>query len=148
MGSIGRAVVAYVILLLLIRVTSRRAASPATPFELIMIFLVGGTIIQAVVGDDRSLTNAVTVVLTIGWMHRTFAMLKTRFPRFGRVVDGAPLLVVDEGRWYEDRLKQNQLSHADLLAFARQRGMRRGGEIRDAVYERNGSMSIFPWKDE
>jgi uncharacterized membrane protein YcaP (DUF421 family) len=147
MGSIVRGMIVYLLLLLIIRITSRRAASPTTPFELIIIFLVGGAMIQAVVSDDRSLTNAITVVVTVAWMHRTVAILKSRFPRFGRVVDGAPVLLVDEGRWHEDRLKKHQMSRTDILAFARQRGIRRSGDIRYAVYERNGSVSIVQWKD-
>jgi uncharacterized membrane protein YcaP (DUF421 family) len=147
MGTILRAIVAYLVLLLMIRVTSRRAAGPATPFQLILIFLFGGMTIQAVVSDDRSLTNALLGVMTIAWMHLTVAWAKIRWPAVGRVVDGAPILLVEDGRWHEDRLKRLQLHDTDVLASARLHGLLRRDQVLHAVFERNGEIAIIP-RDE
>jgi uncharacterized membrane protein YcaP (DUF421 family) len=141
--TILRAVVAYLMLLLLIRVTSRRAAGPATPFQLILIFLFGGMTIQAVVSDDRSLTNALLAAITISWAHITIARLKTRFPAVGRIVDGVPIVLVENGKWHEDRLSHLSLHDADIIASARMKGIMRRDEIRHAVFERNGDIAIF-----
>src|SRR4051794_8319926 len=100
MDTIIRALVAYIALLMLIRITSRRAAGPATPFQLILIFLFGGMTIQAVVSDDRSLTNALLGVMTIAWAHLTVARLKTTYPAVGRVIDGVTVLLVENGHWH------------------------------------------------
>src|SRR5256885_8617725 len=141
MGSIIRGVIAYLLLLLLIRITSRRAAGPATPFQLILIFLFGGTAIQSVVSDDRLLTNAIIVVLTIAWMHRSFAYLKTKYPSVGLILDGSPVILVENGHWHEDRLKQLSLHDMDVMASARLHGLQRREEVRHAVFERNGDIA-------
>jgi uncharacterized membrane protein YcaP (DUF421 family) len=148
MGSILRGVLAYVFLLLMIRITSRRAAGPATPFQLILIFLFGGATIQAVVSDDRSLTNAFIVVLTIAWMHRLFATLKTKYESFGLLVDGSPVILVEDGHWHEDRLKQLHLHDMDVMSSARLHGLQRREEVRHAVFERNGDIAIVPKDDD
>src|SRR5438270_321489 len=69
MATILRATIAYWALLFTIRVIGRRAVNQMTPFELILLFLIGGMSIQAVVYDDRSLTNALLAVFTIGMNH-------------------------------------------------------------------------------
>jgi len=65
----------------------------SSPFELILIFLFGGTIIQAVVGDDRSLVNASLVVATVGLMHVLVAWMKIRSERFRKMVEGTPIVM-------------------------------------------------------
>jgi uncharacterized membrane protein YcaP (DUF421 family) len=143
MGSVIRSIIAYLFLLIMIRVTSRRAAGPATPFQLILIFLFGGLTVQAVVADDRSFINAVLVVITVSWIHRTIALVKTKFPRFGRVVDGTPIVLVEDGHWHEERLRKLQLHPTDVVAAARQRGIGDKDSVRQAVFERNGDITIL-----
>jgi uncharacterized membrane protein YcaP (DUF421 family) len=147
MGTIIRALVAYIVLLLMIRITSRRAAGPATPFQLILIFLFGGMSIQAVVSDDRSLANAILGVMMIAWTHLTLAKAKTRWPALGRIVDGTPVLLVENGHWHEDRLARLSLHDTDVMAAGRLRGLLRREQVRHAVFERNGDIAIIP-KDE
>src|SRR3954469_11263088 len=87
MGPILRAIFAYWFLLATLRVIGRRAVMQNSPFEMILIFLFGGTMIQAVVGEDRSLTNALLAVMTIGLMHALVAYLKFRFTLVRKLVD-------------------------------------------------------------
>src|SRR4051812_47426432 len=90
MRTIVNAVIVYWILLLALRLVGRRSPNMMTPFEMILIFLLGGISMQSIVGEDRSLTNAILGVSTISLMHVLVANLKIRFPRFAMVVDGTP----------------------------------------------------------
>jgi uncharacterized membrane protein YcaP (DUF421 family) len=148
MGNIVRGTIAYLCLLFVIRVTSRRAAGPGTPFELILIFLFGGMTVQSVVSDDRSLTGALIGVITVAWLHTTVARLKLRFPAFGLVIDGTPVVLVEDGYWFRDRLRRLRLSEQDVMADARGSAVTHSRHIRDAVFERNGSISVFAWPDD
>jgi len=85
MATILRAVYAYWFLLIALRVIGRRAIMQNSPFEMILIFLFGGTMIQAVVGEDRSLVNASLAVITIGLMHVLVAWLKVRSVAFRKL---------------------------------------------------------------
>jgi uncharacterized membrane protein YcaP (DUF421 family) len=148
MGTIVRGVIAYLFLLLMIRVTSRRAAGPAAPIQLILIFLFGGMTIQAVVSDDRSLTNALLGVLTIAWMHRTLSFLKIKYTRIGLVTDGSPVILVENGRWHHNRMRTLHLHDQDVMSAARTKGLQARDEIRHALFERNGEISIIAFDEE
>ena len=76
MYTVVHAIVGYLFLLLIVRVLSRRPGAQMTPFEFVLIFLMGGVIILATAGDDRSMTNCFGGVITIGLMHRTVFVVK------------------------------------------------------------------------
>ena len=87
----------YWFLLLTVRVLSRRPGAQMTPFEFVLIPLIGGVIILTTIGDDHSDINAVCAVITVGLMHRLVSSLKQRFPLFGILVDGTPLVLLKKG---------------------------------------------------
>jgi uncharacterized membrane protein YcaP (DUF421 family) len=144
MDTILRAAIAYWFLLFMLRFVGRHAVSQMTPFELILIFLFGGMTIQAVVTDDRSITNAFLAVMTIGLMHILVTSLKQWSSKFGRIIDGTPIIVVEHGKYDQDQLRKTQLQQQDILSAARQQGLERIEQVRYAIVERNGKVSIFP----
>ena len=89
------------------------------------------------------MTNALLAVITISWTHLTIARLKRRYPAFGRIVDGVPIVLVDNGEWHHDRLNRLSLHDADVIASARMHGIMRRDQIRHAVFERNGDIAVF-----
>jgi uncharacterized membrane protein YcaP (DUF421 family) len=142
MGTIIRAATAYFLLLLLSRLTPRRAGEAATPFELILLFLVGGATVQAVVADDHSLTNALIGVAAVAWLHVAVAYARRRLPLFGAVVDRTPVVLVEDGRWHADRLAKLRIHEQDVMAAAWRDGLERREQIGRAVFHRNGEIAI------
>ena len=84
MHTVLYATFGYFFLLLVVRSLSRRPGAQMTPFEFVIIFLIGGVIILATVGEDHSVTNSTCAVMTVGFMHRMVSLLKTRFPALAR----------------------------------------------------------------
>jgi uncharacterized membrane protein YcaP (DUF421 family) len=142
MNSVLLAAAAYWILLLSVRLLGRRTASQMAPFDLVVLFMLAGTTMAAVLGDDHSITNALSVIFTIGFMHIGTSFLKARYDWFGRLVDGTPVVVFERGEWHEDRMRRLRVQREDVAAAARQRGLRGMGEVRFAVCERDGKVSI------
>lgn len=79
MNVVLRAAAAYWILLFVIRLLGRRTSSQLEPFDLVVLFLVAGATISGVLGNERSLTAAVSAMVTFALMHRLVAWLKARF---------------------------------------------------------------------
>jgi uncharacterized membrane protein YcaP (DUF421 family) len=132
----------YLFLLLIVRVLSRRPGAQLTPFEFVLVFLIGGVIILSVTVDDRSLTNCFCGVLTVGLMHRFVAYLRQRFPRIGILLDGTPLVLLKNGQWQTEIMGTMRIQDTDVLATARTKGLRSISQVKYAILERNGAISI------
>lgn len=144
MYTIIHAIIGYFFLLLVVRVLGRRPGGQLTLFEFVIVFLIGGVIILATVGDDRSVTNCTCAIIAIGSLHNAVSWLKGRFPRFGAIVDGTPLVLLKDGKWQNEAMKSTRIDPEDVMASARGKGLKSLTEIRYAVLERNGGISIIP----
>lgn len=143
MSTIIHAIVGYCVLLLVVRVLSRRPGGQLTLFEFVIVFLIGGVAIQATVGRDHSLTNCATAILAVGMMHRIVSWLKERSPRFSVLVDGTPLVLVKDGRWQLEAMRGMRVDPEDVMAAARVKAVASVFDVKYAVLERNGTISII-----
>ncbi len=148
MSVIIRAAIAYLVLLFAVRLIGRRMASMMAPFDIVVLFLFGGALMSAVLGDDHSMVAAVSAVFSIGLMHVSVSALKRLWPLFGRVVDGTPIVVFEKGQWYQDRMRGLRMLESDIMAAVRQKGLMRLEQVRYAVVERDGKVSIIPDGDD
>ena len=143
MSTIIHAVFGYVFLLLIVRLLSRRPGGQLTLFEFVIVFLIGGLIIVSTVGHDRSIVNCATAILTIGLLHWLVSSIKGRFPRFGAVVDGTPLVLLKNGEWQMEVMRGMRMDREDVMAAARTKGIRSIYDVAYAILERNGAISII-----
>ena len=148
MSVILRAMAAYLILVFAVRLIGRRTASMMAPFDLVVLFLFGGALMAAVLGDDHSMVAAISAVFSIGVMHIAVSELKRVSPWFGRIIDGTPVVIYERGNWHEDRMRGMRVQESDVMAAVRQKGLMRLEQVRYAVVERDGKVSIVPEGDE
>lgn len=126
------------------RVLVRRPGAQLTPFEFVIIFLIGGVIILATVGNDHSETNCTCAIITIGLTHRLVSIVRSRLPRLAAWIDGIPLVVLREGQWQLEQMEGLRVDREDVIAAAREKGLKSVRDVEYAVVERNGSISIIP----
>lgn len=124
------------------RLIGRRTASQMAPFDLVVLFLFAGITITAVLGDDHSMVGAFSGICTIGLMHILASWAKTHSDWFGRIIDGTPVVVFEHGEFNRRRMLRLRLNEQDVMAAARQRGLMRLSQVRYAVAERDGKISI------
>ncbi|MFL6416112.1 MAG: DUF421 domain-containing protein [Bryobacteraceae bacterium] len=143
MSGVIRAIVGYYFLVFMMRIAGRRPGKQLTPVDFILVFFSGGLILTTTVGDDRSLTNAVGQITAICAAHYVLVLLRSRFPSFGRVVDGTPLVLLERGQWHSHTMQNMMIQDADVMASARDQGVENLEQIDYAVLERNGQISII-----
>jgi uncharacterized membrane protein YcaP (DUF421 family) len=145
MESVFRAVVIYLFLLLVVRITGRRLLAELTTFDFVLLLIISEATQQAMLGEDFSIINAWVVIATLCSLEIFLAAVKTRFPRVDRWLDGRPVLVVQDGRPLEDRLRAEGVTRDDVLTAAREaHGIETFDEVKHAVVEESGSISIVP----
>lgn len=145
MDSVLRALAIYGFLLVIFRVAGRRTLSQMTSFDLILLLIVSEATQQALLGDDFSLTNAFLVIATLVGVDIALSILKRRSPHLDRWIDDVPLVIVEHGRPLEDRMRRARVDDADVLEAARaSQGLERMEQIKYAVLERSGGISIIP----
>ena len=140
-----RALVVYGFMLVLFRIMGKRTLGQITTFDFVLLLIIGESASQALMGDDFSLTTALLLIMTLLGIDYLLALLKQRSPRVEALMEGAPLIVVQDGRCLDDRLKRAGIDEADVLMAARKsHGIERLAQIKFAVHERGGDISIIP----
>src|SRR6185437_16388626 len=142
MATILHAVAGYFILLFAMRILKRRPGAQMTMYEFVLVFLMGGTVILSTVGNDRSVTNCTCAVIAVGFIHRSLAWAKSKSPRIGAILDGTPVVVIANGEWKEEAIRQTGLRRQDIEAAARGSALIHTEDIDYAILERNGSISV------
>lgn len=143
MYTIIHAVIGYFVLLLVVRVMVRRPGAQLTPFEFVIVFLIGGVIILSTVGNDHSETNCTCAIIAIGLVHRLVAMVRGKFRPVAKWIDGIPMVLLRDGQWQLEAMEGLRVDPDDVMAAARSKGVHTLTDIKYAVVERNGSISII-----
>jgi uncharacterized membrane protein YcaP (DUF421 family) len=146
MDAVLRAYFGYMFLVLVVRVVGRRPGKQLTPFEFVLIFFMGGLALTGIVGDERSLTNAICQILAIASAHYTLSWARAKSPRFARLVDGTPLFLIEKKHWRSSTLKRMHIEQQDVMFAARDHGLKTLDDIDLAILERNGDISVLPVK--
>jgi uncharacterized membrane protein YcaP (DUF421 family) len=143
--AVLRIIAMYGFLVLVFRIAGSRALSEATTFDLLMLLIISETTQQAMVDDDHSMTHAFILILTLVGIDRVLSALKQRSKAAERILEGVPLVLVDNGELLRDRMDQVRVDENDLLEAARElRGLERLDQIKYAVLERSGTITIIP----
>ena len=144
MDLVIRAVVAFLFVYLLTRVIGRRELSSMEPFDLIMLVMIGDLVQQGVTQNDFSVTGSLLVGATIALMTVAVSYVSFRFPRLRPVLDGEPVIVVEDGKPIDRNLRRNRITLEELAAAARSNEHASIDEIQWAVLETNGRISFIP----
>ena len=144
MDLVIRAVVAFLFVYLLTRVIGRRELSSMEPFDLIMLVMIGDLVQQGVTQNDFSVTGSLLVGATIALMTVAVSYVSFRFPRLRPVLDGEPVIVVEDGKPIDRNLRRNRITHEELAAAARQQQFGSLADIQWAVLETSGQISFIP----
>lgn len=143
-----RAMVVYLFLLVLLRLAGKRTLSEMTTFDFVLLLIISEATQNALVDDDHSLSNGLAVILTLVALDRIVAVLKRKSARMERLIEGAPLMLVDRGQVLQERLRQSNVTLEDILQAARQtQGIGTLDGIKYAVLESSGGISIIPRDD-
>ena len=145
MEPILRGAVVYIVLLIIFRIAGKRSLSQITTFDLVLVLIIAEVVPEAMLANDSSLLNAFLLVITLVGLDILISLLKQRSETFSKLVDSVPVLLIENGKMHKDRMDKERVDEEDILESARElQGIERIDQIKHAVLERSGHVSVIP----
>lgn len=143
MDIVLRATVMFAFLFGLLRLMGKRELGQMTSFELVTLVVLGDLIQQAITHNDFSLTGAVLAVSTFAFWGTVLGWVSYRWPRAERWIEGAPRVLVRDGKLIEANMKRDRLTRRELESEMRIAGIARLNDVAWAILEPEGKISFI-----
>jgi len=147
MDIVLRATVTFAALYLLLRLLGKREIGQLTPFELVVIVVMGDLVQQGVTHNDFSLTGSILAIATFAFWALLMSWATYLSPRLERLLDGRPQVIIRDGELIEANLRRDRITRAEVEAEMRLAGIARMKDVAWAILETQGKIS-FIRKDE
>lgn len=145
MEFIIRAVFLYIFILIIFRMSGKRTLSEMTTFDFVLLLIIGEATQQALLSHDNSLINAMIVVSTLISLDVLFSIISLRWDLFNKVANGVPVVILENGKPILDRMTKERVEVDDILEAARRmQGLESLEQVKYAVLEKDGNISIIP----
>lgn len=138
-----RAVVVYVVLLAMIRLSGKRTMGQFTAFDMLLIVLLGNAVQNALLGSDTSMAGGLLLAATLMSLNWAVGFVTSRSKRAERVLEGAPVVLARNGHVYRDVLRRELVSRDDFAKAMREAGVSDIDRIHLALLETNGHITIL-----
>jgi uncharacterized membrane protein YcaP (DUF421 family) len=143
MQIILRSVVLFLFVWIVSRGMGRKELAELSSFELILLIVMGDLIQQGVTGDDRSVTGAMLAVATFALLTIAFSYVSFRSKTVSRVTEGRPVIIVRDGRLFDEVIKVERLTEDEVKDAAREQGIGDLKKVRIGVLEADGKFSFI-----
>jgi uncharacterized membrane protein YcaP (DUF421 family) len=145
MDAIVRAVVVYLVLLVLFRIAGKRALSDATTFDVVLTLIISEALQQALIDDDNSMTNAFLLVTALVGLDILLSIVKQKSPRIAKIVEGTPVVLIEQDTTHASYMERERVDTNDIMHTARKdHGLQRLDQIAYAIVEPSGEISVVP----
>lgn len=138
-----RATVVYVVILLMVRLSGKRTVGQFTPFDLVVVVLLGTAVQNSLIGEDVSLIGGLILAGTLIGLNWLTGWLTSHSARADRIIEGSPVLLARDGDVFDAVLRRQQIGRREFDAAIREADCRSAEEIAIAVLETNGRISVI-----
>jgi uncharacterized membrane protein YcaP (DUF421 family) len=144
MDLVIRATVIFFFVYLVTRVVGKREIAALEPFDLILLIVIGDLVQQGVTQSDYSVTGSITVISVIALLSVVVGWANFRFRRLRSALEGEPVVLVEDGRVIDGNMRRERITRAELEAEGRQQQVLSVEDMRWAVLETTGRISVIP----
>jgi uncharacterized membrane protein YcaP (DUF421 family) len=137
-----RAAVVYSVLLLMVRLSGKRTIGQFTPFDVILIVLLGNAVQNSLLGKDTSLAGGLLLAATLIALNWLVGLITSRSKLAERVVEGVPVVLARDGQLFRSVLRRELVSEDDFNEALRENGELSLEDVGIALLETNGSISV------
>ncbi|MCP8892567.1 DUF421 domain-containing protein [Sphingomonas faeni] len=147
MDIVLRASVTFAALYLLLRLLGKREIGQLTPFELVVIVVMGDLVQQGVTHNDFSLTGSILAIATFAFWALVMSWATYLSPRLETLLDGRPQVIIRDGELIEANLRRDRITRGEVEAEMRLAGIARMHDVAWAILETQGKISFIRKSD-
>lgn len=142
-----RAVVIYFALFLLLRMIGKKHVGELAPFDFIVLLILSETVSNALSADDKSITGGLISAATLIGLVQLVGFISWKSRKVERILEGVPKILVRHGKRRKQVMAQQQMTVSELLEALRRNGCTNIADVRAAVLENDGKISIIMRED-
>jgi uncharacterized membrane protein YcaP (DUF421 family) len=139
-----RSAVVYITLFIGLRLMGKRELGQMTVFDLVVVLLLANAVQNAMVGPDTSLWGGLIAAAVLLLLNKGVAILRLQGIAWGRLLEGTPTVLVQSGQFLDPALRKEGLERTEVLMAMREHAIGDIEEVKLAVLETDGSISIVP----
>lgn len=141
---IGRGLLIYFFLILLLRATGKRQIGQMSPFDLVLLMVLSNAVQNSMVGGDNSVTAGLILAVTLVTANWIVGKITSSSKTMEILIEGSPQVLFHNGKVYEKILSEDQITRQELIAAVHKAGYDNLDEIRTAILENDGTISVIP----
>jgi len=140
-----RSAVIYVFIFIILRLGGKRTLGEMTTFDLVLLLIISEATQQALIDTDHSIVGGMMAITTLVFIDIMVQLLSNKFKKLDQVVNSVPVILLLDGQPILDRIHKSRLKVEDILEAARKlQGLEKLEQIKYAILEKDGSISIVP----
>lgn len=144
METVLRVVIIYLFILFSLRVMGKREFSQLSPLELVTLLLIPELAAQALVREDFSMVNALIALSTLFALVFLSTLVQFHSKKASKVINDVPTVLVADGEFIEKHLNEERVGPGEIFSEMHKAGFSRLSQVRWAILETDGSITIIP----
>ncbi len=142
-----RVAVVYLFLVVVLRLSGKREVGQMSILELIVVLLISDAVQNSMVGENTTVWAGPVAVLTLLGLDYGLNWLTRRSRTLQKAIEGEPRLLIRDGKLLRKALREEKLDVGDLETAVREHGLATIAEVREAILETDGLISVIPKDD-
>lgn len=143
-GLVIRAVVVYVFLVILLRISGKRQVGQLSPFDLVLLLVLSNAVQNAINAGDNTITGGIISASTLVGLNYVVGWLTFRFKKIEGIVEGRPVVLIHHGQIIHAAMKEVMMTVHELNNALRAEGVTSPEEVLVAVLENSGKITVIP----
>ncbi|WLI78539.1 DUF421 domain-containing protein [Kosakonia sp. H02] len=143
-----RSLYTFVLVFLFLKITGRRGVRQMSLFEVLIILTLGSAAGDVAFYDDVPMLPVLVVFITLALLYRLVMWLMSHSEKLEDLLEGKPVVIVQDGELAWEKLHEENLTEFEFFMELRTNGVEQLGQVRLAIMETNGQLSVYYFTDE
>lgn len=139
-----RAVVIYIGVFLLFRLVGKKQLGEMSPFDFVLVVIVSEAVSNGLLGDEHSITGGLILASTLVALNYGVDFISFKSKKMEKIIDGEAQLLVSQGKVRQSVMDREKITLEELMSSVRRDGIEKLEDVRFAILETNGKISIIP----